>query len=285
VSSLVVTFPNGLVLDNEQFGEGFSLSNIEQWWESTEPRLDNEARTVGDGDYGQEEVYYEPRFPVITGRATHSSDPDEVFFSQKRVFDLYKIPAPFPVTVQDPRGTFTAYVRIAGRIGWDMRVGPGIAEFEIPLKADDPLKYGAPQAPYTQLPTSGGGITEPLVEPLTDGPEGRLGRLTLTNTGNAPTKVDFTVTNGGLSGGVEIIRIETGQTYRLERRLLSDSVVRFDSSEGQVWLDEQTPVTGDLTKSDWWMLGPGETTRVQFVGLGDVTGDPLLTALYASAER
>lgn len=284
MSSIRVKFPNGLVLANDFFGEGLSLSTIDNWWDSTDPRLQNEARPTADGDFGETDVTYEPLYPVVIGRATYPSNPDQVFDARRIVFDLYTLGDTFPVEVTDPHGTYTAEVRIAGKIRWDLRIGPGIAQFEIPLKAEDPLKYGPRQTLVTGLPTSGGGVTEPLTEPLSEGVPGRLGRVVVTNSGNAPTLVRFTVT-GGLSGGFEIIHVERALRIRVERQILQGSVVEVDQGSGQVWLDGQSPISGDLVISDWWALQPGETATIQFVGLGMPTGDPTLTAIFASAER
>jgi hypothetical protein len=96
--------------------------------------------------------------------------------------------------------------------------------------------------------------------------------------------VSFTVSGGGMSGGVQLTRIETAERLRLEWPILDTDTLLFDPGEGQVWLNDQSPITGRLTVAQWWVLGPGEEATVQFEALGDVTGTPILTASWGSAD-
>lgn len=278
------TFPGGLVLSNEHYGDGLSLSDVEGWWDSVAPRLNDEPRPNADGDFDEDPIYQGARFVTVLGRATFMGEPGRVFEAQRQLMTLHSLPSPFPIEVEDPMGTFTASVVLADRVGFDLHIGPGVAEFEFTVKANDPRKYGVSQTVSTGLPTSGGGVVEPVVEPFSDGVGGDPGRVTLTNTGNADTIPTFMV-SGGLSGGFELICIEKGARIRLERLIPDGSVVTVDMASGQAWIDGQSPISGNLTIAEWWRIEPGETVTVQFVGLGVVTGTPTLTAVYASAER
>lgn len=178
----------------------------------------------------------------------------------------------------------TIEVSVDGRITFELIDEAGYADFSIPLIATDPVLYGPWQSQSTGLPVPGGGVESPLTSPLTELGGGSLGRVTLTNSGTAETAPEFIVSGGSLAEGVELIRIETGQRLRLEWPILSGNTVRFDSAEGQVWLDEQSPISGRLARAEWWSLAPGETATVQFGALGTVTGAPRLTARWRDAD-
>ncbi|GLU91354.1 phage tail domain-containing protein [Agromyces sp. NBRC 114283] len=180
--------------------------------------------------------------------------------------------------------TRTVEVRIDGRVTFELIDENGYADFSIPLVAPDPVLYGPWQSRSNGLPAAGGGVQSPLTSPLTELGGGNPGRVTLTNAGSTDTAPEFLISGGGLAGGVELTRIETGQRLRLEWPILPTNVVRFDSAEGQVWLDEQSPITGRLTRGEWWTLGPGETATVQIGAIGTVTGAPQLTARWRDSD-
>lgn len=187
-----------------------------------------------------------------------------------------------PITVDGL--TRTVEVRVDGRITFELIDESGYADFSIPLIAPDPVLYGPWQSETTGLPVAGGGVLSPVTSPFSEVGGGSPGRVTLTNGGNTLTTPELLIAGGGLSGGAELVRIETGQRLRLEWPILPTNTVRFDTSEGQVWLDEQSPITGKLSRSEWWALGPGETATVQFSAIGDVTGSPQLTARWRDAD-
>ncbi|WP_100811795.1 phage distal tail protein [Microbacterium sp. BR1] len=178
----------------------------------------------------------------------------------------------------------TLRVRVVGTIIFDLIDESGYADFSIPLWAPDPRKYGPLQTQSTGLPVAGAGVVSPVTSPFSQIGGGNPGRVVLTNNGTTDTIPSFTVTGGGMSGGVELTRIETAQKLRLEWPLLGTDVVRFSPGDGQVWLNEQSPIAGYLTIADWWVLNSGETATVQFDSIGTVTGTPVLTAEWRDAD-
>ena len=180
--------------------------------------------------------------------------------------------------------TRTVDVRVDGRITFELIDESGYADFSIPLLAPDPVLYGPWQTRSTGLPTAGGGVESPVTSPFTEIGGGSPGRATLTNEGTTTAEPEFLISGGGMTGGVELTRIETGHRLRLEWPILDTNTVRFDSAEGQVWLDEQSPITGRLSRGEWWTLGPGETATVQLAALGAVTGSPQLTVRWRDSD-
>lgn len=175
-------------------------------------------------------------------------------------------------------------VRVAGTVDFDLVDEAGYANWSIPLWAPDPRKYGPWQTQSTGLPVAGRGVESPLVSPFAQIGGGSPGRVALANAGTTDTLPELTVSGGGMTLGVQLTRIETAERIRLEWPILATDVIRFSFAEGQVWLNEQAPISGRLTVGQWWELGPGETATVQFEALGEVTGTPTLTARWRDAD-
>ncbi|MFD4111624.1 hypothetical protein ACFWWU_36535 [Streptomyces sp. NPDC058650] len=189
----------------------------------------------------------------------------------------------FDVTVSINGSEHTARVKVEGVVEFDLIDEQGYADFSIPLLAVDPRKYGPLQSQPTGLFVAGGGVLSPLTSPFTQIGGGNPGRVTITNQGNTETTPTFTVT-GGLAEGFGILRIATGELIRCIWPLVVGDTARVDVAEGQVWLNEQSPISGYLADEAWWTLGPGETTEIQFIGYGAVTGTPQLTVEWRDAD-
>ena len=298
-------FPDVPALSTEHEGEGCWLADLSGWWDGVESRTESDPRPDADGDYDQEPVYSEARYPIVTGRVRFS-DEAEMFAARKPFARLAAHRGPFTLEVQSPDGVQQAKVIRNGRLVWDMS-NPMRFEFELPLKAADPRKYGPLKVASTGLPMPGGGVESPVTSPFSQAmtpfgdsfpsgdtfedtfpgsviSSGSTGRVTLVNLGTTDTIPLLRVSGGGLSQGVELTRIETAEKLRLEWPLLTTDTVTFSPGDGQVWLNDQAPIAGYLTLAQWWTLGPGETATIQFEGLGDVSGNPVLTVEYRDAD-
>lgn len=275
-------FPDMPALSNQATGDGYWLVDVPGWWSGVDSRNEDDPRPDGDGDYDQDPVYGGPRFPIVIGRVQFA-DEAALFAARDPLARIMAHRAPFTLEVESLDGVQQATVVRNGRLGWDMTSAPFRVEFEMPFKAADPRKYGPVQSGSTGLPVSGGGVESPVVSPFTQIGGGSPGRVAATNQGSTDTLVTMKVT-GGMSQGVQLTRIETGERLRLEWPILDTDVVRFSPGDGQVWLNEQSPISGYLTYGEWWTLGPGETATVQFEGLGTVTGSPSLTVEWRDAD-
>lgn len=284
MSLVRVTFPEfpDLVLSNMNFGEGFWLADLLNWFDGTDARAFNDARPDADGDFDQNPVYSGARFPIVQGRAAFASE-QALFDARKTVAALWGTRGPVTLQVESPEGVQSMQVVRNGKPSWDLRDAPALVSFELPFKAADPRKYGPLQSASTGLPVAGGGVVSPVISPFTEIGGGNPGRVVMTNLGTTDTFPVFMVT-GGLSSGVELIWVETGDRLRLEWPLTTANVAVFDTATGQVWLDNQSPISGYLTVAQWRALGPGETGTIQFVGLGTPSGTPMLTVEWRDAD-
>jgi hypothetical protein len=275
-------FPSMPTLSNTATGEGYWLVDLPGWWDGVESRNENDPRPDSDGDFDQDPIYSEARYPIVIGKLRFS-DEAAMFAARHPLAVIGAYRKPFTIEVESLDGIQRATVVRNGRLSWDMSKAPFVIEFELPLKAADPRKYGPVTTGSTGLPVDGGGVQDPVTDPFTQIGGGNPGRVAITNNGSTDTIPVLKVT-GGMSGGVELTRIETAEKLRLEWPILDTDVVTFSPGDGQVWLNDQSPIAGYLTLADWWTLGPGETATIQFASLGTVTGTPTLTVEYKDAD-
>jgi len=276
-------FPDVPELSNDASGDGAWLVDVVNWWDGVDSVNERNERANGDGEYDQEDVYSAARFPVVVGRVSFASEA-QLFAARAPFARMMASRKAHTIEVESFDGIQRAEVVRNGRLTWDMVNAPYVIEFELPFKAPDPRKYGPWQAQPTGLPVLGLGVESPLTSPLVQIGGGSPGRVSLVNLGSTDTFPEAIVSGGGMTGGVQITRIETAERLRLEWPILDTDTVRFSFADGQVWLNEQTPISGRLTVADWWVLGPGETSTVQFEAIGAVTGTPTLTMRWRKAD-
>lgn len=166
--------------------------------------------------------------------------------------------------------------------------------FSVDMVAPDPFAYGPWVAETTGIPTQSTGLSWPLGTARPDatagadvpfwdwGTDGNTGRASAVNHGNGDTYSELEVT-GGLSGGFLLTWVPTGDEIRFERQILDGSVVTLNPRTGRATIDDQSDVSGYLTRANWWPVEAGESGQVQFTPLGTVTGTPTLTVRTASA--
>jgi hypothetical protein len=281
VTQIIVTVP-GVTFDNMLFGDGWQLGELEGWWDTTKPRVGSDPRPEWHGDFGQDNVYLEPRFITVSGVFQSRENPDLVMSARDAIAALHEA-GEFDFTVSDGVvGRVTA--RLASELLWDVDYAPGCAWFEFTVKADDPRKYGQKQTLSTGAPTAGVGIADPLLDPIQEGAAGNLGRVELVNAGTAPSEPMVRV-SGGLSEGFELLCIETGSVVRVTRPIPDGSVIDIDMGAGQVWIDQQSPLSAMYVPvAEWFSVKPGATCTIQFTPLGVVTGTPMVTVEFAEAS-
>lgn len=187
-----------------------------------------------------------------------------------------------PMTVDLGDGPFTRFVRVHSIDTADTHDRSAVSVV-VYLQAPDPFMYGPEFTGSTGVPTAGVGIADPLLDPVQEGAPGNLGRVAVVNTGTAPTSAIINVT-GGLSDGVQIQVVETGEVLRLERLIPDGSVITFNSRTGRAVIDGQSDVTGFMTVDQWPQI-PGLSTRTfQFMPLGTQTGTPTMSVASRPAH-
>lgn len=276
-------FPGAPELSTEHTGEGSWLVDVPGWFNSPDVRDSRDPRPNADGEFEQDEVFSEARYPIVVGR-TRFADERSLFAARSLFARVMNFRGQHTIEVESPAGARRATVVRNGGLTWDMWRGLNEVEFEMPFKATDARLYGPWKTQSTGLPVAGRGIASPVTSPFSQPGGGSPGRVEMRNAGSTDTIPEATVAGGGMAGGLQLTRVETGERIRLEWPILPTDTVRFSFEDGQVWLNEQSPISGRLTVAEWWTIGPGETATVQFEALGDVTGAPVLTMRWRDAD-
>lgn len=155
------------------------------------------------------------------------------------------------------------------QIGW-----PNYPYFTVQAQftAYDPIIYAGTAQSQTGIAVpAGGGLTFPLVFPLTFESSGSTGQVTIYNNGNIETYPTLTIT--GLMTNPLIRNTTTGETFQLTyTSLVSDTIV-IDMKARTVTLNGTTNLLGDVVAgSDWWTLTPGANTVAVSTGSTSDTG-------------
>ena len=275
---ITVTIP-GLTHTNSPLGASPYLTGMPGWYETADVKMTRNQRVGAHGDFDQQPVFDDARYFTIEGAIVATSE--ALVSLRSTLMALKVIPGQWAVEVEDPSGLRTSMVRLSGQIGFQITDQDGVATFEIPVKAIDPRKYGTEVVQTVGLPTSSGGMTFPVIFPAEFGTPGDSGRIITTNTGEAETVSSIEVT-GGLDG-FSAVCVELGQELRFERTIPVGSSVLVDLRSGQATIDGQSPVSGFLTRREWWTVPPGATRTIQFNSIGAVSGTPTMTVRTSPA--
>ena len=282
---ITVTLPV-ITLMNSDTGADPYLVDMPGWDDSADVKREKVRRNTGHGVFGQSPVYDDAKYFDIVGRIIHPGGAAQIRALRTTLMGLKQLEPGWPVTVTDSAdgSVRTAYVEFDGKLEFYVSDENAVANFTIPLMMKDPRTYGPVEVVSTGLPSGGGGIEFPIVFPIDFGPAGVSGRVVTTNTGEAETTSVIHVT-GGLSEGFSAICVELGREIRFERAIPLGSTVSVDLRTGQAFIDGQSPVSGFLTRRDWWTNPPGVTRTIQFNSIGVATGAPTLTAYTAPANN
>ncbi len=270
----------GLTLTNELGQDGPFLRDLRNWHDGTETRRNSEQRETGFGLYRDDDPEEAGRYPIVYGRLLTRRVGDE-WPVRAAVMALKNLPT-FEIAVTDPTGRWRAEVALSGKPAFDLH-DDGWADFEIPLEAADPRKYGPLIIQTVGLPTPGVGMSDPFTDPIDEGDPGNLGRIVCTNTGGAPTSPKVTI-YGGVSEGFELLCMEHARVVRVTRPIPDGSHVTVDMGSGEVWIDDQSILPASYVPvSEWFEIGAGETCTIQWTPLGITTGAPRMETEHAGA--
>lgn len=162
---------------------------------------------------------------------------------------------------------------------WD---GSQTARYQLQLLAPDPYKYGSVSSSSTGFGATpvGSGLVFalfPAPNVLDFGAAGSTGVVTLTNAGNAPSAVKFTVTGPTPSGGFVITDAATGKPITFLGTVPTGSTLVLDGSDGSVTIDGSADRLGDTIVTAWPTIAPGDSRDFLFSPLGG-TSAAVLTA-------
>lgn len=252
---------------------GWVFSDLTDWLTVTDAKGGLSGRPIAHGSFDPGEWLRESASPSFRVAYVGADSVDALRALQRlRAIGVSKSLIPMTVDLGD--GAMTRNVRVQSIDVPDTH-GRSSVSATVYTQAADPLLYGVEVSGVTGVPTAGVGIADPIIDPFQEGAPGNPGRVELTNVGTAPTTVRITVA-GGLSGGVQILVVETGEVLRMERLIPDGSTVTFDSRTGRAKLDGQSDVTGFMTVDQWPQIPAGSTRTFQFMPQGTQSGTPTM---------
>lgn len=259
---------------------GWSFKDLTDWWGQTADKTDVVERPQANGAFEVSRSLRASR--ALSFNATfiggNQADAEAAFD------DLSAVGAEGPVSmvVTTPARRSARLVTVEQVSPEDHR-GRKYGRIAVDLISRDPRRYAvAADVPWLQTgpPTAGVGRIWPAVWPLIWPGGGSSGRITLTNTGKAPSSPQFRLI-GGFDSAL-ITSTETGARIGFDRLVPDGSVVTIDTAQHRATIDGQSDVSRWLRWREWEMVPPGQSRSYQFDVVGPV-GTPKLEGRVLSA--
>jgi hypothetical protein len=260
-------------------GHEFTLVSMSGFDDLPSAKTEQDSWARADGNAIPGTTYYDGRTITVNGYYATSTveDTDEMMRRLRGMAGRL-----VTVTVQKGAGVALSCDAELRSMTVDEYRYRGKAAFQIGLLAPSPYLYGPLRSQTVGVPTDGEGITDPLLDPLSEGEVGNPGRVAITGSGFAPTHLVVKI-RGGLSEGVRIHCIETGEAVEFHRQINPDETMMFDFDDERVLFQNQSDLSMFLTEENWFH--PYGDATIQFTPLGVQSGTPSMTVEWKEAWR
>lgn len=256
--AITVTAHNTAIVDG--INVILSEDGIDGWHNGPGVRRDSTARLWAHGDFS-ERGWREARFITISGIAWANTRSEAAQIVDELAASMAEGTEGRFTFIDPDHGTRWADVVLDGepKTRW---AGVLDVEFQITLKAADPRKYGQAVSGSTGVPVDGGGLGYDLytvgsVGVLDYGAAGSPGIVSLTNVGTADTAPVHTIT-GNCPNGFSITETGTGRRLVYVGAVIGGQVIRLDTADGSVTLDDNGDRSAQLVRREWVRLGKGQ---------------------------
>lgn len=237
------------------------LINHDGWINGPGVRRSKTPRLWAHGDF-TERGWRTGRLITLTGHIRTSTRAEAAAFTD-RLAEQFAEGSFGRFTFDDPDlGSRWAEVALESepKANWSQ---PTRIDWQLELYAADPRKYGQKTAGSTGVPGDGGGLGYDLYTigstgVLDYGAAGSPGTVNLTNTGTADTPTVHIIT-GACPLGFSITEIGTGRRLVYAGAVIPGQVIRLDSADGSVTLDDDGDRSAQLVRREWVRLGKNQT--------------------------
>lgn len=237
------------------------LTSIDGWTNGPGIRRQRTDRLWAHGEFS-ERGWRTARLITITGHIRTTTRAEAAALVDE-LASVYADGTTGRFTFSDPDlGTRWADVALEGtpKTDWDRSTR---IDFQMQLLAADPRKYGQAITGSTGVPVDGGGLGYDLYTVgstgvLDYGAAGSPGIVSLTNAGTADTAPIHTIT-GSCPSGFTITELGTGRRLVYAGTVISGQVIRLDSADGSVMLDDDGDRGAQLVRREWLRLGKRQT--------------------------
>lgn len=265
--------------DGSMPSDGFTLTALTGWDDLPSAKTEQDAWSTENGNATPGDTLYAGRSVTVEGfyESTNSATTETVM---RRLRGL----AGSMTTLYVDKGNGEAHapVEVRGITVSEARYR-GKASFQISLLSPSSFIYGEERSAGTGPETEGEGISDPILEPLSEGEPGNPGRVVITGSGYAPSSISINVT-GVMPDGVRIIHVEESGIVELKYPIQLGDTVTFDYDSRRVIINNQSDLTGYLTREDW--TNPSGQATFQFLPLGDdYSDDSMMNVKWMEAYR
>ena len=277
MSTITVTV--GDIILHGDAGYDFTLTSISGFDDLPSAKTEQDGWARADGNAMPGTTYYAGRTITVEGYyATSSVEDTDLMMRRLRGMAGRLV----PVTVRKGTGVALSCDAELRSMTVDEYRYRGKAAFQIGLLAPSPYLYEPLHSQTVGVPWDGEGITDPLLDPLAEGEVSESGRVAITGSGFAPTHLVVKI-RGGLSEGVRIHCVETGEAVEFHRQINPDETMVFDFDNERVLFQNQSDLSMFLTEENWFR--PSDDATIQFTPLGVQSGKPTMTVEWKEAWR
>lgn len=259
---------------------GPTYNRFDGWYGLPKVDMGFVKRPGAPGAFAPEQTFPDEALINIEGQHFAPSRPAGIEM-RHLITSLYNDGRPITAVVQDDLLTTRREVMVeAVDVPWTIHEE---FKYTIDMRAADPRRYGNAVTESTPLAQAGTGLQYPLVYPLSYGVAGVTGRVSITNEGTTETVSLFSVTDGSMPDGFEVVNVTTGQRLVYVGPVSNGDIIELDARTQTAFINGVTPAGRWLSNPEWWTVPAHSVLEVQFLARGAVTGTPKLTHVTAPA--
>ncbi|PRB08620.1 hypothetical protein CQ047_12125 [Microbacterium sp. MYb72] len=269
----MTTLQVGPITFAETGSTGWVFSDLIDWFGLTDNKEEAEERPQGHGAFATAKALRTSR--AISFNASYLGSTEEEIEDAYDTLAAVGAEGPVDAIVTTSRGRSGRRVNVQVSSAADHH-GRSTGKAAVDMIAADPRRYQVDaDVPWiwASPPTAGAGLVWPAVWPLIWPGGGTSGRITLTNSGKAPSAPMFRLL-GGFSSAL-ITTVETGARIGLDRLVPSGSFVDIDTEQHRATIDDQSDVSRWLRWREWALIPAGESRSYQF-DVSAPVGTPML---------
>lgn len=262
------TLQLGTLVFEETARTGWVFSDLIDWFGQTDNKVEITERPQAHGAFAVSRSLRSSRAISFQAAYLGGSQAElEAAFD-----DLASVGAEGPVTASltTPSGRSSRDVTVVVSSPFDHHGRP-VGRVAVDLIAADSRRYAFDEDSAwesTPPPAGGLGLVWPAKWPLRWPGGGSEGRITLLNTGKAPSAPRFRL-HGGFDSAL-ITCMETGARIGLDRVVPVGSIVDIDVATRRAIIDGQSDVSRWLRFREWELIPPGASRTYQFDATGVV---------------
>lgn len=265
-----------IVMTGDGVYVGCTYDRLDGWYDVAKVDLGIENRPNAAGGFAPQQTFPGPR-PISVEGQFFGASRAEALLMRENLAALYNDGRSVVMTVADDLRTTSREVLVSAiEFPWTIHQE---FEFTIDAMAADPRRYDddASSTVSTGLAAPGTGFVWPAVWPINWGTIGVSGKLIVANPGNTETMSTYTVTDGEMPDGFEIVNVDTGERLTYIGPVALGTTIVLDTATRTALINGTGAGSRFLVSPQWWAIPPRATREIQFLARGGVTGSPTLT--------